>query len=348
MITILGDTHNFGKYVHLQKDKVVKPRTTVWEYLFLSKTSVLRSLINDECQFAGIASPYSLAPDLQVDVISNQLGHVDYFSVDSLPESYNINFEDVESIGAMIAMSFWFGIGDLHHENIFVGKNGNDLICFPIDIECIFDHLTHLKQNLLLPSEKISPEKCGLAKILNHIMQLPKAVRFALIKSFVDNTNLYNGISQKIYTAISEIDHINHQPIRVIIRDTAFYKKLDITDSSSNLYKSEVIQIARGDIPYYFRFPDSDDIYFWVSDNQFEKADFTFENFDLPHPINLRNYRKQDFLKLKTTILSINNLAKALGLNSSLTRLDSVEVSFDNSTYKFTENESQLILSTIN
>ncbi len=348
MINILGDSHNFGKRVHILNQKVIKPRSVIWEYLFLSKKSPLRILIEDNCRSSGITSPFSLAPNLEVEFSDNSSGVIDCLSVDCLNPSYSPSLDEIKGIGAVIAMAFWFGIGDLHHENIIIGRNGNELICFPIDIECIFDHLTHIKQNLLLPSDRISLNMCGLAKILPQILLLPQANRFHLVMSFVENINLLNRIAREVYNTIIQVPYLNLHPIRVIVRDTAFYRMVDLKKSNSNLFGSELDQLLRGDIPYYFRLPNKPEIFFWGSDTSIEKADFSYQDFDLPQPIDLNVFQEQSFLKIKTTILSINNLATQLGLISKLTRLDCLGVSFDNNTYKFTEHDSQIILSNHN
>ena len=52
-------------------------------------------------------------------------------------------------------------------------------------------------------------------------------------------------------------------------------KKVLATDLSEPLHESEKIQLARGDVPYYFRFSDASKLYYYSSPNDFtEVVDF--------------------------------------------------------------------------
>ena len=88
------------------------------------------------------------------------------------------------------------------------------------------------------------------------------------------------GNSEKIKKLITTLILENKQPIRKVVRSTHEYvdlleKKVLATDLSEPLHESEKIQLARGDVPYYFRFSDASKLYYYSSPNDFtEVVDF--------------------------------------------------------------------------
>jgi hypothetical protein len=54
-------------------------------------------------------------------------------------------------------------------------------------------------------------------------------------------------------------------PIRIVIRDTEDYYGLirDGNMAKNAIHPTESVQLARGDIPYYFRYPGSADLHFF-------------------------------------------------------------------------------------
>ena len=50
----LGDSHNFGRRVSLNAERVLKPRTLLWEWLLLAKDSPLRRRLNEIARAAGL------------------------------------------------------------------------------------------------------------------------------------------------------------------------------------------------------------------------------------------------------------------------------------------------------
>ncbi|MGZ3768639.1 MAG: hypothetical protein ACXVCR_01330 [Bdellovibrio sp.] len=290
-------------------------------------------------------SPFFLAPNLSFESENPNFGSVEAISLTEIPSFLNLSSSEIASIGSLLALSFWFGLGDLHIENIMVGFKDDQLVCFPIDIECIFDYLTHLKQTLIVPSERISQEKCGLAKLWPILLNLSKNSKLEIIRTFTNGINIFNQMAEEILSIINKCDGFQNHPIRTVVRDTDYYNTVLKSRDFGNLYQSEIEQLNRGDIPYYFRYPLDLNIYYWTTNEKFEKADFGLEEFNIPSPVEISENNAHKFLKIKTAILSVNHLANQLGLISSLIQLNCVNVLCENRNWVFEESNSKIFIS---
>lgn len=143
-----GDKHNFGSFVTVEEEWVVKPRTLFWEFLFLSEDSLLRSRLNSLFKKHLSYSLFDLFIPLAFKDLTKTSGKVQFVKMNG-DEIGNLTDLEVNQVGSLIAMCFWFGIGDLHIENMVIGRREKKLVCFPIDIESIFEKMTHVTQTLL-------------------------------------------------------------------------------------------------------------------------------------------------------------------------------------------------------
>lgn len=320
----LGDKHNFGSFVTVEEEWVIKPRTLFWEFLFLSEDSLLRSRLNWLFKKHLSYSPFDLFIPLAFKDLTKTSGKVQYIKMND-DEIGNLTELEVNQVGSLIAMCFWFGIGDLHIENMVIGRRENKLVCFPIDIESIFEKMTHVTQTLLLPSRKIPLDKCGLSKIISHI-EREKALN--IVKSFSSTVNLLN---EHGYQILSEamLKHDFSHPIRVIVRDTNHYKECLKKAELSSLYLSEKLQIERSDIPYFFRFHNSNEIYYWKSRSSFTKSEFDYTKLNLCSPVSTISGSK-NFSKTYTAMLSIQHLYKVFDINVDSKNLNQLNLKKDN------------------
>jgi len=313
----LGDQHNFGNYVTVNTDWVKKPRTVFWEFLFLSDKSLLRVQLDSVFKEELVYSPFDLFLSLDFKNITKTSGEVEFAQLENRVDLGSLSKAEIQQVGALLAMCFWFGIGDLHTENMLIGRNLDKLVCSPIDIESIFENMTHVTQTMLLPSKRIPLEKCGLAEIIKYI---PKEMAHVLLTSFSNSVTLLNKYGQQIlYEAMTEYD-FNH-PIRVIVKDTAFYKSCLSTDDLSSLFLTEKEQINRQDIPYYFRFYSSNEIYYWNTSSTYLNSGFNYLDLKLCTPIKIKSKRTEDFSKTFTTNLSLRHLCKIFGTETDLKSL---------------------------
>jgi hypothetical protein len=255
-----------------------------WEFLFLSKDSPLRKLIEKKSYENGISNAFNTAPNLEFKNLTNQIGSVEKLQLQELENNYQLNTNDFQNIGAMLALCFWFGIGDLHRDNMKFGLTPQlKLIAFPVDIECIFDCLTHIHQTLLLPSEKVGKDDCGLFHILGKLQDSDNFKKIAMLKSFTDNINLYNSIHDEIVHGCLEETELNQQEIRIIPHDTKSYSKSIELSNWDQYFQSEIVQMKRGEIPYFFRYPHSSALYYYHEKLVAKVADFKISNLKLPN-----------------------------------------------------------------
>ncbi|MFN3454297.1 MAG: hypothetical protein ACK41T_05000 [Pseudobdellovibrio sp.] len=340
----LADSHNFGKSVTIQNGLVNKPRNIYWEMIFLNENSPLRILINRYSKIAGVVSPFEVAPNLKIFLSDFKSGIIEQLNVKKVDRC--ITQIEAQSIGAMSALCYWLGIGDLHHENVVVGLDDNGkLICFPIDIETLFEKMTHVDQTLLFPSEKVSVSQCGLSSILSLIGQKNEKLAVGFIKEFVKMINLLNEISEKVLQEFLKDHNIHKYPIRMILRDTeAYYKAMYSENEKKHLDVSEIFQISRNDIPYFFRYLNTDSVFYFLKDNM-DKTNVIVdrEQFNLMSSIILTSSKQQDFLKTNTVFLSITYLARIFGLPSSGLSLNKTSLYLNNKTLHFRLNNLNIL-----
>jgi lantibiotic modifying enzyme len=339
----LGDSHNFGKFVFEEDKKVYKPRELYWEFLFLSKESPLRDFIHSQSLLLNIASPFSIAPDLHVTINSTDIGYVQKLSLEELKNDFKIQEKNFADIGALLALCFWFGIGDLHRDNIKIGLGpSNNLICFPIDIENIFDQMTHLQQTLLLPSDSIGLENCGFLKIWDFISQAHEDCKIKLILSFINSINLYNLHAKNIIDIVSDCSQFDDKFIRIIPRDTKTYNESIVLNNFENFYESEKLQLLRNEIPYFIRRPSSKKLYYFSDKNTLSEASFETSQFNLPTPVALGPGREKQLIKIKTAILSVSYLAELFKLRIESKRLGHVNIYLEKKVISVEENNDKI------
>lgn len=341
-MSIQGDRHNFGKFVSVGNHVVTKPRNVLWENMFLSSDSKIRILIDQICKLNCVMSPFYIAPDLNFKKSEIYSGLVERLKLAEL--NREISREEIQALGTMIALCYWFGIGDLHHENVSVGLNQNGtLVCFPIDIETIFEKMTHVRQTLLTPSSKVSAINCGLTKILPRLVSSNSEDKASFLVSFSIMTNILNENSETILSEILKTGQIYEYPIRLILRDTSSYRNhLEGRSDLLQMDKAEEAQLSRDDIPYFFRFLNSDEINYFIDKYNQKKAIRTDRSeFNLMSSVILTNSSQIDLIKTNTAILSISYLAQLLdckATNNSLTKC-TIDLSGRTLEFKILENK---------
>ena len=131
----VGDSHNFGRFVEFLQGRYLKPRPLIWEYYVLDPRSEFRKLLDATGEFEFL-------PKLTIDKEPGffHKGSAQAFHGQPLTEmSAEVFSQAAESLGRMIALCVYLGIGDLHGENIIFNidlKNKIELAM--IDIETIF------------------------------------------------------------------------------------------------------------------------------------------------------------------------------------------------------------------
>ena len=234
----LGDPHNFGRRVELRGDVIHKPRTVLWEWLMLSRASPLRRFLGSDFEFL---------PALAID---RRRGLVERLQLKPLRGRRD---ELATIVGKSLALWAWLGVADLHWENMALGVRDGRVVFGPLDIEMMFGDMRLPTQTKLLP--EADPDygeelrrAAGVKRVLphlgtpisgEHLVAIVTAYRVTL--DFLDRNT----------KAIARILHGFDAPIRVLLRATSDYAKAPVPFPP--LLECEIEQMARGDVPYFFR-----------------------------------------------------------------------------------------------
>lgn len=270
---LTGDPHNFGRRVQLLSDGTIhKPRTIAWEWLFLSSQSPLRKLLCDAFEGQALPCPFDLFADVSFSPTGASLAHGRVERVFWEPDRLELTVEVSQKIGSVIGLLSWFGIGDLHEQNLAFGRmraSGRP-ICMPLDIECIFDDYQLPSQTLLVAAKGQELAGCGLRSLYPLIenSSTPLQAIAAIGMGYVGSLDLLDQLEAPIGELIGSLAQADQWPIRVILRDTSSYpieKDFNANDWSPPLLPSEIEQLRRKDIPYFFRSIESRELAYFTS-----------------------------------------------------------------------------------
>jgi hypothetical protein len=260
--TQLGDCHNFGRRVERREGRVHKPRTIVWERLLLSAKSPLRRLLAREAQREGWGrQAFEFLPSLTFARDADGLGgSVEAVRLAPLRKADAHVLATI--VGRSLALWSWLGVSDLHWENLVLGADARGRIVFgPLDIEMILADLALPTETKLLPDA--DPEYAALcqhaAGVRRVLPYLGKPVRaehvVAMASAYRATLTLLDRIAPDITRVFEGLRALRTAPIRVCLRSTEEYVRAARDPGSlwPPLLDAEAEQMARGDIPYFFR-----------------------------------------------------------------------------------------------
>lgn len=259
----LADKHNFGQQVEkVQRGSDIwyrKPRTVYWEWFFFGKTSPLKTIFNEVGNHGNKPlSEYFFNLDIEIE--NTWSGFAREFSGENTTSSN----EHFYAYGALIAYCYIFGIRDLHKQNIVMTKTHLQVV----DVEVVFTSLVLPHETLLLPFKGIGYEFAGIGALVNSKEDLSDENKKQLILGYWDLFDLVNHRKEDIEAVLSKQD-FSKIPCRMIIRNTSEYKSF-FKAIPDNALSSELKQIERGDIPYYFKFIGNKNLYWLKSLGQCE------------------------------------------------------------------------------
>lgn len=261
----LGDRHNCGQSVRfVSRGTLHKPRPVYLERLFLAECD-FRSSVNQIFDIEGEASPFSWLPKLSfggADLYEG--GLVEEIKVREIDG--RLSSSDFEGIGCVVALFVWFGIGDLHSQNIMTGRApaSGQFIFTPVDIECGLEKLIRPSDALFTPG-KLQKNFCGLWPILHSDAQAgaPKTTcAAAMVHGFYCTMRILHNNKELIDKTFLESVDLAKARVRVIPRDTKTYSRRIESGCFCRLFECEIEQLLRGDIPYYYKYMDSGDVYY--------------------------------------------------------------------------------------
>jgi hypothetical protein len=275
-----ADFHNFGKAVTKFIDNgtafYLKPRPVYWEWLFFGNETPLKELLNSPLQldpgakFEGAISIASSVLGLQVSNqrsihsgFSREISRIDKFD---LARSH----EQIFKYGVLIFYCYVFGILDIHNENIIFSENRFQVI----DAEIVLSKLLLPDETLLLPFKDISFEDSALCLVFKSLESLSPDDFFALVAGFASCAFEIDKETKNIDEILNdELSKNLEVPIRVIFRNTRKYYQHLRGEIALSLMPEEKIQMDRGDIPYFFKFINHSDLFWYTSpEGEFQTA----------------------------------------------------------------------------
>lgn len=259
-----ADAHNFGQQVtHLRRGSEIyfqKPRPVFWEWFFFGVDSPLKSALD---------GPTTATPPIQDGIfnlnvemgekfsgISKGIIEVDTSEIDQKSHAYQL--------GGLIAYCYLFGIRDLHKGNVIRTKNHLQVI----DAEVIFSKILLPNETLLLPFKETTFEICGARKSFANPEVLSTESICDILRGYFDLFLTVINSHESVTEVFSSYkDQMLKIPIRHIMRDTAHYRKWRENKIMPSVVfcDDELLQLERGDVPYYFKFLDDPRLYSYTS-----------------------------------------------------------------------------------
>ena len=259
----LGDSHNFGRRVTLRAGRVSKPRTLLWEWLVLAPDSPLRRALSDASRDHRLGpEAFEFLPSLRFFRSRSRAGgEVEQLQLSPLPRlGAGKRRELAQIVGRSLALFSWLGVADLHWENLVLGLDGHGQMVFgPLDIEMILADLSLPVETKLVPDAdpeyaEVCRHAAGVRRVLPYLGK-PIAVDdlLAMASDYLATLALLDRHAPAIAKVFTKLVGLKEAPIRVCLRGTDEYVRARSVPPWPPLLEQEQVQLARGDIPYFFR-----------------------------------------------------------------------------------------------
>lgn len=269
-----GDSHNFGRHVTIRETEVHKPRTLLWEWLVLGEGSPLRALLatiaKDEL---GEPEAFTFLPELRFSTpTSREGGTVERLALAPLGSlSPTRKRELAVVVGRAIALFTWLGLSDLHWENMALGLDDRGRIVFaPLDVEIVFDDLALPTATKLLPEADpeygaVNRHACGVRRVLPFLGKpIDVTDLVAMVDAYLGMLRTLERHGGRVAEVLTNVPGLSEAPIRVLLRGTGDYVRARSAPVWPPLLDAEAEQLARGDIPYFFRLYGRPGIHYFV------------------------------------------------------------------------------------
>jgi len=261
----LGDSHNFGRRVARKNGRISKPRTLLWEWLLLSADSPLRRLLNEVAAHDGLGlQAFDFLPTLRFfDHEAAHGGEVEELQLEPLrARSAESRRELAAIVGRSLALWSWLGVADLHWENLVLGVNASGRTVFgPLDIEMILADLSLPTETKLLPDADpeyadVCRHAAGLRRVLPYLGKPVQATDLlAMTAAYRVTLACLDRNAPAIAEVFASLPGLRETPLRLLLRSTSEYVHAHAHAKRlwPPLLDAESEQLARGDIPYFFR-----------------------------------------------------------------------------------------------
>ena len=268
----LGDAHNFGRRVTQRPTRIAKPRTLLWEWLLLCAESPLRELLVGSFDFLpslGFSSPFEPGG-----------GEVERVRLKPLvARSAESKRTLARIVGEALALFSWLGVSDLHWENLVLGvgeggrsRQGRRVVFAPLDVEMILADLCLPTETKLLPDADpevaaICRHACGVRRVLPYLGKpVPAELVVLMADAYRRALDVLDLRARAIADVFARLPHLGETPIRVLLRGTDEYVRARTEPVWPPLLDAESQQLARGDIPYFFRLYGRPGIHFYANE----------------------------------------------------------------------------------
>ncbi len=182
------------------------------------------------------------------------------------PSQRPITTKDFYEFGQLLGYCYYFGIQDIHKDNLLITNTGLQVV----DVEQALSNLLLPNQTLLFPTDKKLAWSAGINALTQDPLELiPNTEAKALIDG-------YQSITECFFAQLSHLREIlqahesdfKNYPIRIFFRGTRDYANLlEKKTTIENLLLEENIQLERGDIPYFFKFINRNQVFYYTSDS---------------------------------------------------------------------------------
>lgn len=274
----LGDSHNFGRRVVRKSGRIHKPRTVLWEWLLLCADSPLRQLLRQAAAQDGLGEQaFEFLPSLRFfEHEAPHAGQVEELQLEPLRQgSDEARRELAVIVGRSLALWSWLGVADLHWENLVLGVNAAGRTVFgPLDVEMILAELSLPTETKLLPDA--DPEYAELCRHAAGVRRaLPYLGKPIQATDLLAMAGAYHGClvfldrhAAAIAKVFADLPGLRDTPLRVLLRSTGDYVHAQQYPQSlwPPLLEAETEQMARGDIPYFFRLYERPGIHYYESE----------------------------------------------------------------------------------
>lgn len=257
-----ADRHNFGKCVKriewASGHWYQKPRSVFWEHLFFGRSSPIMNIF-DVIGSNGNRplSDYLFNLDVEIESIWNG------YSKEIISENTSILNEHFYSFGVLIGYCYLLGIRDLHKYNLAIKSNSLQVI----DAEVILTNLILPNETILLPFREIPFELSAISLLCEDLKSLTSSQIKSLFSGYFDVSSIILENFAALNNTLSlefEIVEVEH-PIRVILKNTKQYRDFLMgIGSASDFLPEELVQLERGDIPYFFKRLGDKNLYFFI------------------------------------------------------------------------------------
>jgi len=259
----LGDAHNFGRRVSLRGGRVLKPRSVFWEWLVLAADSPLRQQLNEAAARDGLGqNVFDFLPTLRFFPSRRGVGgEVERVALEPLPRASRTRRRQLARIvGRSLALWSWLGVADLHWENLVLGLDAEGGVVFgPLDVELFFSDLSRPTETKLIPDAdpeygELCRHACGVRRVLPQLGKpLDVGDLLAVAGAYLGTLGLLERNAAALAKLLSRLPGLRQAPIRVLLRSTGEYMQPGLEPLWPPLLDAEAEQLARGDVPYFFR-----------------------------------------------------------------------------------------------